>query len=69
MGFEPTIPASARPPTCALDCAATGIGELFIGQFISSQFALTAYFPVKSEIVNTFIFIFPAQCYIFKGRG
>jgi hypothetical protein len=24
--FEPTIPASARPQTCALDRAATGIG-------------------------------------------
>jgi hypothetical protein len=26
VGFEPTIPASARPQTYALDCAATGIG-------------------------------------------
>jgi hypothetical protein len=25
MGFEPTIPASVRPQTYALDCAATGI--------------------------------------------
>jgi hypothetical protein len=25
--FEPTIPASARPQTCALDRAATGIGR------------------------------------------
>ena len=26
-GFEPTIPASEPPQTCALDRAATGIGE------------------------------------------
>jgi hypothetical protein len=26
VGFEPTIPASARPQTYALDRAATGIG-------------------------------------------
>jgi hypothetical protein len=26
-GFEPTIPASKRPQTHALDCAATGIGD------------------------------------------
>jgi hypothetical protein len=26
VGFEPMIPASARPQTCALDRAATGIG-------------------------------------------
>jgi hypothetical protein len=26
LGFEPTIPASARPQTYALDRAATGIG-------------------------------------------
>jgi hypothetical protein len=26
-GFEPTIPASGRPQTHALDCAATGIGS------------------------------------------
>jgi hypothetical protein len=28
VGFKPTIPASARPQTYALDRAATGIGEL-----------------------------------------
>jgi hypothetical protein len=27
VGLEPTIPASARPQTYALDCAATGIGR------------------------------------------
>ena len=27
-GFEPTIPASERPQTHALDRAATGIGQL-----------------------------------------
>jgi hypothetical protein len=27
VGFEPTIPASARPQTYALDRAATGIGH------------------------------------------
>jgi hypothetical protein len=27
LGFEPTIPASTRPQTYALDRAATGIGE------------------------------------------
>jgi hypothetical protein len=27
VGFKPTIPASARPQTYALDCAATGIGD------------------------------------------
>jgi hypothetical protein len=26
-GFEPAIPASERPQTHALDCAATGIGS------------------------------------------
>ena len=26
VGFEPAIPASKRPHTHALDCAATGIG-------------------------------------------
>jgi hypothetical protein len=30
VGFEPTIPASARPQTYTLDCAATGIGKLQI---------------------------------------
>jgi hypothetical protein len=29
-GFKPTIPASARPQTHALDRAATGIGSLYI---------------------------------------
>jgi hypothetical protein len=29
LGLEPTIPAIARPQTCALDRAATGIGFLF----------------------------------------
>jgi hypothetical protein len=28
-GFEPTIPASARPQTYALDRAATGIGNIY----------------------------------------
>jgi hypothetical protein len=28
VGFEPTIPASARPQTYALDCAATGLNLL-----------------------------------------
>jgi len=28
LGFEPAIPASDRPQTHALDCAATGIGCL-----------------------------------------
>jgi hypothetical protein len=27
VGFEPTIPANARPQTYALDVAATGIGR------------------------------------------
>jgi hypothetical protein len=30
VGFELTIPASARPQTYALDCAVTGIGLLVI---------------------------------------
>jgi hypothetical protein len=30
VGFEPTIPASARPQTYALDRAATGIGITFL---------------------------------------
>jgi hypothetical protein len=30
VGFEPTIPASARPQTYALDRAATGIGIIII---------------------------------------
>jgi hypothetical protein len=29
VGFEPTIPASARPQTHTLDRAATGIGRTF----------------------------------------
>jgi hypothetical protein len=29
-GFEPTIPASRRPHTLALDCAASGMGYLMI---------------------------------------
>jgi hypothetical protein len=33
VGFEPTIPTSARPQTYALDRAATGIG--FVGLYIS----------------------------------
>ena len=32
-GFEPTIPASERPQTHALDRAAAGIGNLTIGFF------------------------------------
>jgi hypothetical protein len=28
VGFKPTIPASARPQTYALDCMATGIDSL-----------------------------------------
>jgi hypothetical protein len=28
VGFEPMIPASARPQTYALDRAATGIGDI-----------------------------------------
>jgi hypothetical protein len=28
VGFEPTISAGERPHTYALDCAATGTGEL-----------------------------------------
>ena len=30
VGFKPTIPASERPQTYALDCAATGIGEYWL---------------------------------------
>ena len=29
VGFEPTIPASERPQTYALDCAATVIGYYY----------------------------------------
>jgi len=28
-GFEPAVPASERPETHALDCAATGIGIIY----------------------------------------
>ena len=37
-GFEPTIPASDRPQTHALDRAATGMGQLLI--FKTSNFFL-----------------------------
>jgi hypothetical protein len=40
VGFEPTIPASARPQTYALDRAATGIGQLiYINEFPSFVFS------------------------------
>jgi hypothetical protein len=35
--FEPTIPASARPQTYALDRAATGIGLWFIAKRIKGK--------------------------------
>jgi hypothetical protein len=40
VGFEPAIPASARPLTYALDRAATGIG---VSQFNHSIFGAVEY--------------------------
>jgi hypothetical protein len=34
VGFEPTIPASARPQTYALESAATGVGTIVINHLI-----------------------------------
>jgi hypothetical protein len=37
-GFEPAIPASKRPQTYALDCAATSIGKIKVYIIISCCF-------------------------------
>jgi hypothetical protein len=37
VGFEPTIPASARPHTYALDRAATGIGQMTFNKNVKVQ--------------------------------
>jgi hypothetical protein len=48
VGFEPTIPANARPQTYALDRAAAGIGDnkkygaLFL--IVNSEFGFQSYF-------------------------
>jgi hypothetical protein len=43
VGFEPTIPASARPQTHALDRAATGIGNAHC--FVNKHTILTVFTP------------------------
>jgi hypothetical protein len=50
VGLEPTIPASARPQTYALDRAATGIG-LLEGMVIN-----TGLYLVLSRFIISFIF-------------
>jgi hypothetical protein len=39
VGFEPTIPAVARPQTYALDHAATGIGQLQVYNSVNTRFS------------------------------
>jgi len=40
--MEPTIPASERPQTHALDCAATGFGTLGSKHVIKQKYAVLA---------------------------
>jgi hypothetical protein len=47
-GFEPTIPASERPQTHALDRAATGIGELNQVRSLISILRTETFFSYKS---------------------
>src|SRR5215470_4379666 len=46
VGFEPTIPASARPQTCALDSAATGIGT-FRDLRTKNAISIIAYYALS----------------------
>jgi hypothetical protein len=48
VGFEPMIPASARPQTYALDRAATGIGTFYYTLNVSCKQAL----PLQSRVVT-----------------
>ena len=49
-GFEPTIPASERPQTHALDCAATGIGNIMFTHVI--YFWNILGFEINNETVD-----------------
>jgi hypothetical protein len=44
VGFEPAIPASARPQTYALDRAASGIGSSVLYRILTEQCEITCLY-------------------------
>jgi hypothetical protein len=51
VGFEPMIPASARPKAHTLDCAATGLGTCLI---IKVQILLFAIFSFALYLTQVY---------------
>jgi len=50
-GFEPEIPASERPQTRAVDCAATGIG------FLKLRSKYSPKYPNFAKFQGVFVFL------------
>jgi hypothetical protein len=56
LGFEPTIPASARPQTHVLDGAATGIGNNNILQSLNiTIFTITQLYRAEQISIIPFV--------------
>jgi hypothetical protein len=52
VGFEPTIPASERPQTRALDGAATGIGSLSLSLSLYIYIYNSQYQPICTFFIS-----------------
>jgi hypothetical protein len=52
VGFEPTIPASARQQNYALDRAATGIGSNFWQRLISDRRSSSSLIVIKAIVLS-----------------
>jgi hypothetical protein len=57
VGFEPMIPASARPQTYALDCVATDIGSLRCSDLIQGENGAFGERNVMSKVLQTTDFL------------
>jgi hypothetical protein len=60
MGFEPTVPASERQQTHALDGAATGMFSELLPVNFSYSFISVKYIIKSARVILTYIF-FPSQ--------
>jgi hypothetical protein len=58
VGFEPTIPASARPQTHALDRTATGIGQGNQYQLNWSKWNWTEFQRLKYDTFEFFLLVY-----------
>jgi hypothetical protein len=56
VGFEPTIPASARPQTYGLERAATGIGQFRYLLYLIKDFKLLHVSPLEHKLNTNCIY-------------